>query len=198
MSKSFVGMRRSTKVVFVALVGLMLLGSAAWACTYQPQMFTLNAQSGPRGAQVTATGQGVTRGGPVELRWNSLRGPLLAEAAADDSGSFSLVATIPDAVPDIYYVVAAVGDEGIARAAFQVTPTEVLSTGDRIVASDARGAEGAANRWSVSTVGSLTPTERTPSFGLGLGLLAVGSVAVFASLTAAVVGRSRRAHAPRD
>lgn len=65
-------------------------------------------------------------GGPVEIRWNSATGPLLATATGPD---FSTDVTIPDAPPGSY-VVLAVGRERqqtfVARAAFEVKfPPEI-------------------------------------------------------------------------
>ena len=87
---------------------VLLVGSAAWACTPGAESFSSRPQSGPPGTDVTLSGSGFatassTQPGVVEIRWNAVDGPLLATAAAPD---FSQAVTIPDVAPRTYMIMA--------------------------------------------------------------------------------------------
>ena len=115
-------------VVGAAIV--LVVGAAAFACT---NLATLNLSSnaGKAGDVITVTGSsyrmpsGVTTG--VQLRWNALDGPVLAEVVPDKVGNISASVTIPQAAPDNYVIVAMLRDARGAdtsgtpsRAAFQI------------------------------------------------------------------------------
>ena len=114
---------------FAAAV-VLLAGAAAFACT---NLATLNLSSnaGKPGDVVTVTGSSyrmptnVTTG--VQIRWNALDGPVLAEIVPDKVGNISASITIPQAAPDNYVIVAVLKDARGAdtsgtpsRAQFQV------------------------------------------------------------------------------
>lgn len=97
----------------LAAAVFLLVGAAAFACT---NLATLNLSSsaGKPGDVVTVTGSsyrmpsGVATG--VQLRWNALDGPVLAEAIPDKVGNISASVTIPQAAPDSYVIVAVLKD----------------------------------------------------------------------------------------
>ncbi len=106
----------SAAVVALTWAGLV------WACVPQPLLTVVPQASGPPGAQVTVQGFAF---GParVEIRWNSLDGPLLTTVQGPQ---VSAAVTIPEAPEGLYSILAfergadgAVGSSG--RAAFQVT-----------------------------------------------------------------------------
>ena len=123
--------RRGVALVMGLGAALVLVaGAAAFACT---NLATLNLSSnvGKAGDVVTVTGSsyrmpsGVTTG--VQLRWNALDGPVLAEAVPDKVGNISAQVTIPQAAPDTYVIVAVLKDARGAdtsgtpsRAQFQI------------------------------------------------------------------------------
>lgn len=100
--------RRVTVTVTTA-VALMLIGAmSAMACT---NLATLNlgttyAASGQTvdvtGSSFSPVGEGTQ---PVELRWNALDGPLLAEVEPDGNGSFTAEITVPEDAEAGHYVV---------------------------------------------------------------------------------------------
>jgi len=107
-------------VAVVAAVGVFLAG-ASWACNPMPLITIAPQASGPPGTKVAVDGLAV--GANAEIRWNGLKGPLLATAAGP---TFSVPITIPDAPVGLYVVVVldrgangAVGNTG--RAEFLVT-----------------------------------------------------------------------------
>lgn len=112
-------------------VALATLGSVAYACT---NLATLNLSSsaGRAGEEVTITGSSfrvATKGpsNPVQLHWNAVEGPVLAEVVPDSAGNISATITVPEGQPGYYVLVATqrtadgVDEYGTpARAAFQI------------------------------------------------------------------------------
>lgn len=106
--------------------------SFAWACVPQGA-FDLSPSTGAAGTQVTALGNNFPPG-PVEIRWGSRQGTLLATATGP---SFSISVTIPSGLsPGVYYVSASPPEGGhgahsATAAAFTVTdgPTGTPSPG---------------------------------------------------------------------
>ena len=127
--------RRSAPWLVAVGAGLLLTGSAAFACT---NLATLNLSSsmGKPGDVITLTGSGflasadempmdgmameMGAGGspmagttaglavrsPVLIRWNGPDGPVLSDAVPDRSGTISVVFTIPETRSGQYTVVA--------------------------------------------------------------------------------------------
>lgn len=95
--------------------------SLAWACVPQGS-FILNPSEGAAGAQVAASGSGF-EAGPVEIRWESRTGPILATTTGPSFNNVSI--TIPaNAEPGVHYVSAANtgehGDHSATAASFEV------------------------------------------------------------------------------
>ncbi len=116
----------------VVAVATVVAGVVAFACT---NLATLNLSSptGAVGDNVTVTGSSfrVGRGAeptnPVQLHWNGVDGPVLAQAAPDKAGNISASFTIPQGQPGYYVIVATqrnaqgVDEYGTpARASFQI------------------------------------------------------------------------------
>jgi hypothetical protein len=184
---------RRTVALFGAFLGAILLatGAVAYACT---NLATLNLSSGTGkpGDTITVTGSsfrmpsGVTTG--VQIRWNAVDGPVLAEAIPDRVGNISATFTVPDAAPDYYVVIAVLRDargndtSGTpARAQFQI-----VGGAGRPVAPTASGPVTAATG---GEGGSTAPIALLLVLGaLGLGLFGAGF--------AAVARQTRRSGAP--
>ena len=103
---------RTAMCLTVAAVALVIgATSYAFACSAGASMDDLSINQGPRGSEVTvsgswfnfANGQNVVVG-PVEIRWGSEAGPLLATATEDQ---WTVKVTIPDSPPGFYLITAA-------------------------------------------------------------------------------------------
>ncbi len=91
---------------------VLLVGAAAWACVSGPaiNLSTVNAKPGQ---QVTINGTNFTKTDPVQIRWNSLDGPVIATLETSpipgSTGSGRLVTgqvTVPaDAKPGNYVLI---------------------------------------------------------------------------------------------
>lgn len=182
-------MRRHVVVTTVSLVAaaLIALAGVAWACTPLPRLVTITPLAAAPGSAVEVRGQAVSADAAVQLRWNAVRGPQLAAAAANANGDFTARFTVPaQAAPGVYTIVAVTEDEGLARAAFQVV--------------GAPGQAPSAPVWQPTlATAQVDPASATdPSFALlaGAGLLTFGTAALFAGAAVAVVGRRRVAAVP--
>lgn len=168
------------------LTGFMALGATAWGCTVQAGIDPLLVQSGRPGTKLAVTGEAIAPG-PVELRWNGIRGPVVATAIAgggSHSTEFAAEVTVPEAAPGVYYLVLASGDAGVGRAAFEVTAVPPATS------TAQGGGFSAADVWS-TTSSSATTDGASPALALGTGMLAVGLVALFTGATVGAVRRSR-------
>ena len=114
----------------VVAVTLVAVVSTAWACSPSASI-GVQPNSGPAASVATVAGQGFLAGKPVEIRWNSVSGPVLAERTGP---TFSAQVSVPATAPGYYYFVAlARNDDGTiggkSSAVFQVTaPTETSTT----------------------------------------------------------------------
>ena len=115
--------RRRIPIGVIGVVAVVLATvSLAWACVPQGA-FNLSPSSGAAGMEVTALGNNFPPG-PVEIRWGSREGTLLATATGP---SFSVSVTIPSGLgPGVYYVSASPPEGGhgahsATAAAFTVT-----------------------------------------------------------------------------
>ncbi len=189
-------------VAWASVIGAaiaVVVGAAAFACTNLATL-NLSATSGKAGDVVTVTGSsyrmpsGVTTG--VQLRWNALDGPVLAEAIPDKVGNISASITIPQAAPDNYVIVAMLRDAKGAdtsgtpsRAQFQVVGGAGSATPAPALASQAPAANAS---------GGSSGAPLALLVGLGvLGLLLFGSGIVAAARatrtsTAPAAAASRR------
>src|SRR5215213_10967073 len=101
--------KKVTTVFGAAAAASVIPGAAAFACT---NLATLNLSSaaGKAGDTVTVTGSsfrmpvGVETG--VQIRWNALDGPVLAEVRPDRVGNISADIVIPQAAADNYVIIA--------------------------------------------------------------------------------------------
>ncbi len=128
--------RGASWLACIALAGLIVAASSSWACVPQPLLSILPRSSGEPGSQVTL--QGIHFSGRVEVRWNTVDGPLLATAT---QSPFSVTATIPQSSPPGLYALVAFerdpagGIVGVTRSAFEITsvstPTPTAPTPGR-------------------------------------------------------------------
>jgi len=102
---------------------VLAAASLAWACVPQGG-FTLNPTEGAAGSRVAASGSGFEAGQPVEIRWESRTGPILATTTGPAFNNVPI--TIPaDAAPGVHFISAANtgehGDHSATAASFEVT-----------------------------------------------------------------------------
>lgn len=108
-------------LAFLALA--LFWASVAWACVPQPLLAVVPRASGRPGAEVTV--HGLSFGpGKVEVRWNALDGPHLADSTGPD---FSVSVKVPEVPTGLYaLVVLTRGPDGSitqrASTAFDVRP----------------------------------------------------------------------------
>lgn len=112
--------RALASALVAASVPALLVAGQAWACIPQPVLTLLPNSSGPAGSTFSVQGDNVS--GPVEVRWNSAQGQLLARL--NNPAAVTRV-NVPTVAPGLYVVVMlsrqanrTVG--AIARAAFYV------------------------------------------------------------------------------
>lgn len=189
---------RSSKFQFrgslavAGIVAVLSVASVAWACTYQPHLVGVTPQAAERSSVVTMSAQGVAAAQGVEIRWNGAKGLKLAETRSDAAGNFSVDVAIPDVAPGMYSLVAVAGDNGVARAAIEVTsdvpaslaavhPTTAPSIGPSLIEAAPAGS-----------------SRTSPGFMAGMSLLALGSVALFSGAAVATVRRRRSAAVSGD
>lgn len=184
------GIRRATyAMVAIGMVTLFGWGSVAFACSPQPQVYSLLPESAAPGETVVVRGQSITSRAPVEIRWNGVTGDVLATAAPGPDASLSVPVRIPDVSPGVYSLMLVTVDGGVARTAFEVT-----------------AAAGSAHASPVSVQTALWPTvdgapaassEGAAPLTIGLTMLATGLVGLFAG-SALLVARRRRVVAGPD
>jgi hypothetical protein len=181
--------RRFYVGAFTAMAAVVALSASAWACTAFTSLKT--PATGVAESQIDVTGQSlISPGQPiraVELRWNALNGPVLAQAQADDSGRITASVTVPAASPGVYYVVAVVDGRAVARSAFEVTPPPGVAA----TAPNPGGLRASDALANPSTGGSTGPQA-------GVILLAVGLVLLAGGLGSVVIRSGRRAPAGVD
>lgn len=187
--------RGGISAMALAALALLAVASTASACTSMIGMHPLSSPMGEPGREVRVSGTspGTT---PVEVRWDGLRGPLLALAPVDEeTRQFSVDVRIPEAVPGVHYVVAVGGrttgdvDAGWTRASFTIPgPVPPPAQPGQVAPGQPDPSlfpEGAA--WQLPSSGASGPGS---DMALGVGLLALGGVSLVVGF--GVLGVRRR------
>lgn len=159
-----IGSRPGVKIASLVLLAAVAMSATAWACIPQARLVSLRPSSyGPAGEDVTVDGLAFDEG-PVEIRWATPDGELLAATAGP---TFSETVRVPpDAREGLYSIIVlsrgAGGSVGNASAAaFQVT-----TPGSAESASSARGQESST---PAGDAGSPDGTALQATAGLVLG-----------------------------
>lgn len=177
----------------VAGAALLVLGMTAYACTNLATL-NLSSPSGKPGDQITITGSSFAvvcicgpqlAPTPVKIRWNGIKGEVMAEMMPDRTGTVSAAFTVPDVKPGYYVIVATQHDEtyhiDAAGTPARITFEVLSGNGESVMGG--------------SELGAATPTpDQNTSSGLlamtlglgalGLALFAGGSVAVIRQVAA--------------
>jgi len=153
--------------------------------------------AGPRSSAATVSGQGIASAKNVEIRWNSISGPKLAEASLDSTGSFSVPVTLPDSAPGVYMMIVSADGVSAGRVAFEVTndgqpaAQKLEASRSKLIGADNWQGFAAPSNGSASLAGSnasATPAGRQSMLAGGF-LLATGLAGL---LTAGIVSAKRR------
>lgn len=164
--------------VGAGVIGVMAWVSVAYGCTVSPQVsYSLLPESATPGQTVTVHGQAVDSRSPVDIRWNGVKGPLLATATPTNN-AFSVPVKIPD-VPAGIYSLLLVSAGGVGRTSVEVTG-----------GASAAPEGGNTALWPTVVDVPASGSSGGPS-SLGVGLLAVGLVGLSAGSAVAVTRRRR-------
>lgn len=191
--------RRILRFSGTASTILPFLGVTAYACVNLASL-NLSAASGRPGDAVTITGSSFNiicvcgpqvPPTPVKIRWNGIKGEVMAEMMPDKAGTISASFTVPAVKPGYYVIVATQHDETYhidaagtpARATFEV----LSATGQSVVGSGELATAGPSTDESTSTL--------LMALTMGLG---VAGLALFAGGSAVVLRQiaSRRSQMP--
>jgi hypothetical protein len=120
-------------------------------------------------ATSTVHGEGAPAGATVELRWNAVKGPVLAKTTANGDGTFSASVSAPNVAPGIYVLIAKVGDN-VGRAAIEVRAGAGMTASPAVYATTNEGQSGGLGAHGVELA----------IFAGGLVLLAAGTFVAMA------------------
>jgi hypothetical protein len=175
-----------------AAAAVVLLAVTAYACTNLASL-NLSSATGRPGDALTITGSSFNTicvcgpqvpPTPVKIRWNGIKGEVLAEMMPDKAGTISASFTVPDVKPGYYVIVATQHDETYhidaagtpARATFEV----LTATGQSVVGASEVATASPSTDESTST-GLIALTVALGV--LGLGFFAGGSLVVLRQVT---------------
>lgn len=175
-------------IVGVAAMAVTTWASVAFACSPMPRVYSVLPESASPGSTVTVEGREVGSPAPVEIRWNGVKGEVLATVTAGSNGAFSVPVKVPDVAPGIYSLTLVAPGVGAGRMAFEVTGSAATAT-----------AAPAARLWPTGTDGVIEATPASNGTATaGVALLSVGLVGLAAGTTVAVTRRRRVAAGPQQ
>jgi hypothetical protein len=173
------GRRAGYRVAVVITVSLAGWYGAAFACTPTAGVYTVASGTATAGSTIEVAGRDIPSNAPVEIRWNGVRGNVMA-AATPANGAFSVPVRIPEVAPGVYALTMITANAGIGRTAVEVMPRGLTP------------ALNAVPTWASGSSRSSDPEPASNSVGSnGVVLLAVGLVGLFAGSTVMVVRRRR-------
>lgn len=92
--------RTFTSLVLLITLPALVLAARAWACVPLSVVTVLPNSSGPAGSTVQVKGENFQ--GPVEVRWNSEEGPLLASV---NNPATTTTVKVPAVAPGLYTLI---------------------------------------------------------------------------------------------
>lgn len=175
-------MHKRVGVAVGTMAGAVIcVAGMAFACTVAPQVsYSLYPESAAPDQTVTVEGKAVNSREPVDIRWNSAKGPILATAVAIN-GAFSVPVTIPEVANGVYSLMLVTTDAGVGRTALEVTAAPGV----------AAPAETNAQLWPKTLTGTADPAPGGAPGRLGVALLAIGLAGLSAGSVVAVTHRRR-------
>ena len=181
--------RRLAAGAFASIGVLVVAASASWACVSGPVVNLSTVQAKP-GEQVTVTGTGFRQADPVQVRFNALDGPILAELPQPTNQTISATFTVPpNTAPGNYVIVISQVENGkMTLSPIRAVMTVVGGSGQTpVLGADANVDPNAGDR-----LPSLVRSEDSVSNGtLMLVALGVAGIGMFAAGIAALA-TSRR------
>lgn len=175
----------ATVAVTVAMVAVVLVGFGGTASAHtKPRIVAANPASAPAGTAVAVTGAAVgAPEGEVQIRWDSVTGPVLGTADVNADGDFAASVAVPETDPGVHFLVVVADGIGVARTSFEVSSPAAPAA--RPAALDVPA--------PLARQRAAAPAPSAPSSALtvGAGLLAVGLVALFSGVTLAGLRRRR-------
>jgi hypothetical protein len=181
--------RRFVAGAFAGIAVAAVTASAAWACVSGPVVNLSTIQAKP-GEQVTVTGTGFRQADPVQIRFNGLDGPILAELPQPQNQTISATFTVPpNTAPGNYVIVVSQVENGkMTLSPIRAVMTVVGPSGQTPVL----GANASADPNAVDRLPGLVQSEDSVSNGtLALVALGVAGIGMFAAGIAALA-TSRR------
>jgi hypothetical protein len=166
---------------------LALAGSAAWACVSGPVVNLSTVQAKP-GEEVTLTGTGFRQADPVQVRWNALDGPIVAQLAKPDNQTITATFAVPPGtVPGSYVVIVSQTRDGKPTLSPVRAVLNVVGPSGQAPVLGADTTSDAAER-----IPALVQSDNDVSTGtLALVALGVAGIGMFAAGVAALA-TSRR------
>lgn len=184
--------RRLGTGVLVAAAAVVVASATAWACVSGPAVNLSTVQAKP-GEQVTVTGTGFRAPDPVQVHFNALDGPVLAELPKPDNREINATITVPPgtAAGNYVLIVTQSRDGHFTQSPIRAVLTVVGPSGQ----SPILGADPLVDQ--TPRVSSLVRTDTSVSSGtLALIALGVGGIGMFAAGIAAVASGRRWLGAP--
>ncbi len=181
--------RRFAAGAFAGIAVLAATASAAWACVSGPVVNLSTIQAKP-GEQVTITGTGFRQADPVQIRFNGLDGPILAELPEPKNREINGTFTVPpNTSPGNYVIVVSQVENGkMTLSPIRAVMTVVGPSGQTPVLGAATSADPDAG----DRLPSLVRSDDSVSNGtLALVALGVAGMGMFAAGIAALA-TSRR------
>jgi hypothetical protein len=166
---------------------LAVAGSAAFACVSGPVVNLSTVQAKP-GEEVTLTGTGFRQADPVQVRWNALDGPIVAEMARPENQTITATFAVPPGTaPGSYVVIVSQTKNGQTSLSPIRAVLQVVGPSGQTPVVGADTTSDAAER-----IPSLVHSDNDVSTGtLALVALGVAGVGMFAAGVAALA-TSRR------
>jgi hypothetical protein len=173
----------ATVAVTVAVVAVVLVGFGGTASAHtKARIVAANPASAPAGTAVAVTGASVgAPEGQVQIRWDSVTGPVLGTADVNADGNFAASVAVPETTPGVHSLVVVADGTGVARTSFEVSPGAPAARPAALDVPTPLAREAAAP----------APADPSSALTVGASLLAVGLVALFSGVTLAGLRRRR-------
>ena len=178
--------------MLVAAAAVVVASATAWACVSGPAVNLSTVQAKP-GDQVVVTGTGFRSLDPVQIRFNALDGPVLAELPKPENQAINATITVPPGTaPGNYVLIVTQSRNGhLTLSPIRAVLSVVGPSGQ----TPLLGADPLVDQ--SPRVSSLARTDTSVSSGtLALIALGVGGIGMFAAGIAAVASSRRWPGAP--
>ena len=179
--------RRFAAGAFASIAVLGIAASAAWACVSGP-VVNLSTVTAKPGEEVTVTGTGFRQAHPVQVRWNALDGPVVAEVAKPEDRNITANFTVPaGTAPGNYVLIVTQTKDGATTLSPIRAVLNVVGPSGQTPVLGADTTSDASDR-----IPSLVRSDNDVSNGtLALVALGVAGIGMFAAGIAALASSRR-------